>query len=640
MKQRMSLWMMSLLFGILPMTGADVTSDPSHLVFGKMWMEGGCRAQLAQRLYVEVTNTGDTDYYGVWKAIDENTGYEYGIVSTHAQCIVWEVQVAAGETKSILIEFLFEQEGHYQALFTCPEQEEPLFRYEVDIAPYADPGLKGSLRVDMLERTENGNILHNVIPSNMAEYQVVLTGTATLTNEGEFPVFSYGRWANTTTSMYVKADPDLENGIFHFMAANVQNLPYEIKSGETITFDFNFKLYGYLSDYMKEGREFYIEIGIMDRTIVRETFTLQESINTYWTADGHVKPLPLTTDGLKIPAEALAVELRGQYLTNKTYSVDLSEANPNCLYYLDFLDNVPQGFPSEANIIRGGEAKTIVVDADYDYYCPMPFKAREAMFTYTPVSEVMGPANTYMSQIMSAAFILPFDAQKGWLNFINDTRGTRAGFFNEDLGVYCYNDETSKLTNEMTFSPVADLSLMAYTPYLMYVKPSPVTFYAEDIMVPATREAAITTDNCMLTASTKRETKAEDAYLWSCDRYYFYNSDNVSQVRPFNVTLNLPLESQIWIQELGDVNVVYISRSDILPVPGEQGPPGVDGDNDHTDIKTLCSKKAQTNEGSRLPVFSLSGQRVATLEAIDGCPFLEGLKPGVYIINGKKVVVR
>ena len=183
----------------------------------------------------------------------------------------------------------------------------------------------------------------------------------------------------------------------------------------------------------------------------------------------------------------------------------------------------------------------------------------------------------------------------------------------------------------MTFIPVADLSLKAYTPYLMYVKPSPVTFYAEDIMVPATREATITTDNCMLTASTTGDTKAEDAYLWSCDRYYFYNSGIVTQVRPFNVMLTLPSDSQSWIQELGDINVVYISRSDNLPVSGG---------GDYTDIKALRGKKSQTNEGSRQPVFSLSGQRVATLEVIDGCPLLEGLKPGVYIIGGKKVVVR
>ena len=157
-----------------------------------------------------------------------------------------------------------------------------------------------------------------------------------------------------------------------------------------------------------------------------------------------------------------------------------------------------------------------------------------------------------------------------------------------------------------------------------------MTFYAEDIIVPANRAAAITTDNCMLTASTKRETKAEDAYLWSCDRYYFYNSDKVTQVRPFNVMLTLPLESLIGIQELGDINVVYISRSDILPVPG--------GEIDPTDIKTLRSKKAQINEGSRLPVFSLSGQRVATVESTDSR--LEGLKSGMYIIGGKKFVIR
>ena len=71
MKQKLSLWMMSLLFGILPMAAANVTSDPSVLEFGKMWVEGGCIAKLTQRLCVEVKNTSDKDFYGVWVAVDE-----------------------------------------------------------------------------------------------------------------------------------------------------------------------------------------------------------------------------------------------------------------------------------------------------------------------------------------------------------------------------------------------------------------------------------------------------------------------------------------------------------------------------------------------------------------------------------------
>ena len=62
MKRSIILGLLGLLLGILPAVGADYTKSTEHLVLGKMWMEGGCRANLVQRLHVEVTNNGDDDY--------------------------------------------------------------------------------------------------------------------------------------------------------------------------------------------------------------------------------------------------------------------------------------------------------------------------------------------------------------------------------------------------------------------------------------------------------------------------------------------------------------------------------------------------------------------------------------------------
>jgi hypothetical protein len=629
MKQRLSFWMMSLLFGILPMTAANVTSDPSVLEFGKMWMEGGCRAQLAQRLYVEVTNIGDADYYGVWGAIDE-TKYSFDDWNSHPRCFVPDVRVAAGETKNIPIEFLFMREGHYKAAFTIPDQEEPLFRYEVDIDPYKDPGLKGSLRIDMLERTENGNILHSAILFEDNIYQVILSGTATLTNEGEFPVFNYGRSGDTSTCMYVKADPALQN-IYYGMSSNVQILPDEIKSGETITVDFNLKLYGNLSDEIKEGREFYIEIGILNRPIVVEEFTLQKSTNTYWTADGRVNSLPMATDILKIPAEALAVDLRGQYQTRTNYSIDVSEANPNCLYYLDFLDNVPQGFTSEHNIVRGGEAKTLVVKADYDYFCPISFKAREAMFVYTPYSEAHGPAKSYMSYPFSGAIVLPFNAQKFWLSSLNENDS----FYGENIKMLKYMGIKD---NSLIFEPnVAGENAWLFDPYLIsYVKPSPVTFYSKDIIVPVSDHVWFGDYEGIpysFKGSYVETTASKGTYVWSNDKHGFYPCEEGTKIKPFTAV--------IVKKNPEDDDIVYFDEKGLrIFIRGENADPsGAEADDDPTtDIKALRSDKPQANEGGRLPVYSISGRRVTTVEASDGR--MEGLKPGVYIIGGKKVVVR
>ena len=44
MKRSIILGLLGLLLDILPAVGASYTNSTEHLVLGKMWMEGGCRA--------------------------------------------------------------------------------------------------------------------------------------------------------------------------------------------------------------------------------------------------------------------------------------------------------------------------------------------------------------------------------------------------------------------------------------------------------------------------------------------------------------------------------------------------------------------------------------------------------------------
>jgi hypothetical protein len=46
------------------------------------------------------------------------------------------------------------------------------------------------------------------------------------------------------------------------------------------------------------------------------------------------------------------------------------------------------------------------------------------------------------------------------------------------------------------------------------------------------------------------------------------------------------------------------------------------------------------NDAKTVAVYSLSGQRVGTADINEGRLSLNGLQPGLYIINGQKVVVK
>ena len=102
-------WIVGLIFGIMPMMGANVTDSPEHLAFGKIWMEGGCRARQVQCMHVEVTNTGLLDYQGWWDVRDIKTGKRLGESDTYGDFNVGEVDVKAGETKDVTIWFFFIQ---------------------------------------------------------------------------------------------------------------------------------------------------------------------------------------------------------------------------------------------------------------------------------------------------------------------------------------------------------------------------------------------------------------------------------------------------------------------------------------------------------------------------------------------------
>ena len=627
MKQRLSLWMMSLLFGILPMTAANVTSDPSVLEFGKMWMEGGCIAKLTQRLCIEVKNIGDKDYYGVWLAVDEDqqasvkiSGHPFSGMREFT-----EIQVAAASTDTIEIYICAPRAGKYKILCANVDPQQLLFDYEMDIADYQAPKVSGSLKLDMLEQTNESNVLY--CDTNFPR----ISGTISITNEGENTLIPSNN-PYFTAPVYLESDlqptlPNQDPGIVYIDKSI-------IKPGETITRTFDL----YLAEKPEEGKEYYVEVGILQKAVASVSFTVRQCTNTYWAADGTAKSLPLASGSLKIPAEALAVDLRGQHHTNAIYSVDVSEANPNCLYYLGFLDNVPQGFISEANIIRGDEAKTLVVNADYDYFCPMPFKAREAMFYYTPYSESTGPAEPYCSWTYSGFIFFPFDVQKAWSNLVNDSQETT-----DFYGDYFKTSRLVHAYTQLVFSSKPyENKLSAFTPYLITdIIPASLTFYAEDVTIPSTNAQMVgKCDYFAYIGSTFETVTPKDAYMWSNDKSGFFLCEEGTKVRPFTpvVVQREPLGLEFCENDGGTFIVgnhlkhfIYQSElpDSIGPSPEPTVPP--------TDIKSLRSEKPQANEGG-LSVYSLSGQRVTTVESVDGR--IEGLKSGLYIIGGKKVVVR
>ena len=614
MKKCLILTMIGLMLGVQFATGVNITNNSENLVFGKRWIEGNCRALIVQRVHVEVTNNGVEDYRNQWMTLDPTVRLLGGIAG-----ISDEINIAAGETKEILLDIIFGEPVHYDLeIWPMVEPtEESLFSYSVDIAEYLAPHIKGEIKLDMLEQTDSCNILYG----DFAHFRI--TGTATITNEDNYTIFNCNHFPNGVSTVIRCEISPWFGGDYVTFDEPFYRLADEIKPGETIIKDFSYELTAMPEDTIEYG----IQIDVLYETIARIPFKVRQCTNTYWTADGHVKPLPVDTNQvLKVPAEALAVDMRGQYETNTTFSIDVSEANPNCLYYLGFLDNVPQGFSSTTNVIRDYEAHLLCVDANYDYFCPMPFKAKTAMCQYTPVSEAQEP-----TKLCVGTLVLPFNATQGWLVSTNGSPSTDAGFNGDNLLVYRFYAEYRRF---MIFARVTDDHLNAYEPYLIYTIPSQVIFSAEDIMVPSTHPAITTGTNYDFIGHTTQMSRLQDQ-----DDYqgvYTLNNDYCSFRRINTDELLPPFTANFYVKtpETPEYGISDPSTNGLLWIGGTNSI--VDNPDGSTKIDGISDSPANHSTA----VYSLSGQRVGTAEVHEGRLTVSGLRPGLYIIDGKKIVVK
>ena len=401
----------------------------------------------------------------------------------------------------------------------------------------------------------------------------------------------------------------------------VTEIPEVIKSGETVTGRITF----ILNDCEPvEGMQ-YIAQAEYNHTIIgtSEPFTFRYSTNTYWTYDGVRSPLTISNDTLIVPKEAAAVDLRGLYYHDTKYKIDVSEANPNCLYYIGFLDNVPKGFTSDANIIREDEANVLSIDGNYDFYCPIQFTAKTAFFTYTPVSESRGLASPVMSQRMSGLITVPFDAQKACLAGTNEFHED-SPFYNEDFKIA--NQWGLDANGTIVFWPLTpDAIVSRHFCYLIYdMKPSPLVFYSEDAYIPAGdygREFVHSNNRSILRQASRKTRKADKyTYSWNCDRNCFVLNEEGATIRPFNVTVGVTDYSN----SLVDTGYKTLSHRILAYDPSS--------------IDTPIKSQESNQQGQE--IYSISGQRVGTATYTNGRLCTNGLKPGLYIVGGKKVVVK
>ena len=116
--------------------------------------------------------------------------------------------------------------------------------------------------------------------------------------------------------------------------------------------------------------------------------------------------------------------------------------------------------------------------------------------------------------------------------------------------------------------------------------------------------------------------KAEKySYSWNCDKNCFCLNEEGATIRPFNVTIS---KWDLQLETCVDTGL-EVYPHEILSID----PTGIDSVSD-----------LEENKSHELTVYSLSGQPVGTATYTNGQLKAEGLKPGLYVAGGKKIVIK
>jgi len=291
-------------------------------------------------------------------------------------------------------------------------------------------------------------------------------------------------------------------------------------------------------------------------------------------------------------AEAVAIDLRG---ISTTYMQEAT--NPNCIYYMTASQKPSYSSSTfgKTNNVIDGVAETMNINANYGFYAPEAFEAKEITFkrTFTKGNNENGEG--------WETIILPFEVNSvkqgtknlKWFKSANDKR---CHFWLMEL--------TGAIADALTFDYAT--AFEANKPYILSVPGNKwgdnwnlagkeITFTGKNVNVPVTALQPIVYSNREFTGTFSKITA--NGYILNADGTKFVNGSG--EVKPYNA----------YIKADETVNALRIV------IEGEEA----------TGIEAVDNSQLTTGNE---PIFNLNGQRLVQKQC------------GVNIVGGRKIVVK
>lgn len=299
------------------------------------------------------------------------------------------------------------------------------------------------------------------------------------------------------------------------------------------------------------------------------------------------------------PANVLAVDLRGTSITTAT------SAEPNCLFIID--GGTLTGVRNV--IVKSGSTYTatnIVLSDKSDFYSPIDFTASNIEFTFD--NDCWADGSKGWNTIM-----LPFDVSEVTAN------GTAIDWFkgSSDTGKQFWlkkfiNDDTSGAKVYFDFTD----EMKAYTPYIIALPGNhwgseydlsgkTIKFIGQNVVVKKSERGIVTAENYRFIGNTQQD-NTENIYCINNDGDKFILGNGSAPFRAF------------FKADIFDRTVTSLAI----------------GFDETTGIKSLTLTPAPIGEGNDA-IYDLQGRRIGQWSALNS-----QLRPGLYIINGKKVIIK
>ena len=338
---------------------------------------------------------------------------------------------------------------------------------------------------------------------------------------------------------------------------------------------------------------------------------------TTWTSAGVKTQSFVDGSAVTIPATAVAANVEG--LSGVTVTPN---ANPNTLYYIDNLGNVPVGLTGK-NLIVKEVSESITLTDGYDFFVPVSFIAGDISYTRTPAIGTNGVG--------------------GWETIALPFKVSAVKQGDKSLEWFKARSEQDKHLWIMDFKEEADGKVVfdyaqtmdACKPYIIAVPDNtwgeewnlvgkPVTFSGTD--------ARLNTGSSMSSGDGDHflfwgETVATTLAYAPGDYFYCLNPEGTRFALTQEDVRLQPFRACFYADQ---------------PAAAKEGGLTIVFGNDETpaDEPAVVTSMAVpfTGEGLSVAVYSLSGTKVAQAMVRNGRADLGSLPHGIYVVNGKKIV--